>query len=538
MSYLQHDTSHDDHPPLMRSLGDLIGQDLNNSYRLERVLGQGAMGMVFVATQRSVGRSVAVKLLKDEQLQNGIGHERFQREMTTIAGLNHPNIVSLLDSGYDARHGLFFLVMELIDGISLGNLIYSPPRAARVELALEIVYQICGALAESHDRGIIHRDLKPDNVLLVPMADETLQIKVVDFGIARSADSSADKRLTKPGIIGTPAYMAPELCRSAPIDGRTDLYSVGVILFELLTATIPFEGKTSMAIIVQLLQEPAPLLTDILTDAFPYPELVTLTRQLLEKERESRPASAIAVRDAIDQVRARYKLQRPRLERSVSHRSTFEPWLMPQGSQPIHQRSGSLIDSGDERTDTLAQSLATTQEEHDDELLIGVPLTPAHEGSRPTHRRPLPAPAPPLELDLPAPRSVKPAPELAPLPADSATRPQREDHRTLIIVASLIGLLVAALSIKLLIDVRSVKHLKQIPRADEQVAQPEAPQAPPAASSTPYPDEEPDAEAPPKKPRQPKKPRHKPTVIEINPSHEPEKYNPVMKEKLIEGFKD
>jgi eukaryotic-like serine/threonine-protein kinase len=321
-------------PRIVMSLRDLVGTELDGRYLLRKVLGEGAMGVVFRATQLSVGRDVAVKLLKLEQFRSQDSYERFQREMSIIGGLKHPNVVSLLDSGRDERLGVFYIVMELVDGVSLGDLIYDPPRPAKVEFALEIIYQICGALTEPHRRGIIHRDIKPDNVLLVPMSDETLQVKVVDFGVARAADGQ--DRVTATGVVvGTPAYMAPELCQATPIGPATDLYAVGVMLFELITGAVPFEANSSMAVIIKHIQEQPPLLTAKLKGDFPYPEIVSLVQHLLAKRVADRPANALDVRERIDEIRERYQLRRVRVSGGASPRRAFEPWLLT--SNPARQ---------------------------------------------------------------------------------------------------------------------------------------------------------------------------------------------------------
>jgi serine/threonine-protein kinase len=211
-------------------------------YRVEKLLGSGAMGEVYRAYDPAIDRLVAIKVLRPE-LIGGSGSEqlleRFRREARAAGRRFHPNIVAIWDFGDD--NGMPFLAMEYVEGRSLGELIKSsgpltPSRAAN------IIMQVLSALGFAHANGIIHRDIKPSNIMVLPNDD----VKVADFGIARIDASD----FTIVGdLLGTPAYMAPEQLSGAPVDHRTDLFAVGVILFEMLTGVKPFRGKSITEII-------------------------------------------------------------------------------------------------------------------------------------------------------------------------------------------------------------------------------------------------------------------------------------------------
>ncbi|RAL23069.1 hypothetical protein DL240_09290 [Lujinxingia litoralis] len=304
----------------------LLGQVIDERFRIERLLGVGGMGAVYAGVQLSVNREVAIKVLRPEMSDREKALERFFREAKVVSELSHANIVSLFDFGQDRSRDLLYLVMELVRGIGLGELLEQG--RLRVNMALEVVYQVCGALTEPHARGIIHRDLKPDNLVLLPVSDGTVQVKVLDFGIARALEQST--QITKTGMIcGTPAYMAPEQAQNHAIDGRTDLYALGVILFEMLSGMVPFSGETSLQILFSHLQKSPPSLRHLVGVGSLPEDVEALCYRLLAKAPEERPASAREVRDEIDQLRMRHQLRPVRLDAGRAGVEAFEGWLMP-----------------------------------------------------------------------------------------------------------------------------------------------------------------------------------------------------------------
>src|SRR5437899_890156 len=227
----------------------LIDSLFDGRYRIVRKLGTGGMANVYLAEDQELGRRVAIKILDDRHASDEQFVERFRREAKNAAGLSHPNIVSIYDRGEAV--GTYYIAMEFLDGRSLKELIVSRGPAP-VSVAIDYARQILGALRFAHRNGIVHRDIKPHNVLV----DSEGRLKVTDFGIARAGAS----QMTEAGsIIGTAQYLSPEQAKGAPVDQTSDLYSVGVVLYELLTGVVPFSGDTPVEIAMKhLSMVPAP----------------------------------------------------------------------------------------------------------------------------------------------------------------------------------------------------------------------------------------------------------------------------------------
>ncbi len=303
----------------------LLGEVIDERFRIEEVLGEGGMGKVYLAIQLSVDRPVALKVLHKAVGKNEDFIKRFLREARVISGFNHPNIVRLVDFGQDMEHDLLYLVMEMVEGTDLGGLLERG--RLRVAMALEITAQVCAALSEPHAHQVVHRDLKPDNLMLGVTTDGSLQVKVLDFGIAQAADGNT--KLTKTGMVhGTPKYMAPEQARGDEMSGRTDIYSLGIILFQMLVGHAPFSGDTAMQIVLQHVQTPAPDMRQFVgTDEVP-DSLVRLVGEMIRKAPEQRPASVLEVRDRIEIIQRELDLPRVRLQVGASAEEMFEPWLL------------------------------------------------------------------------------------------------------------------------------------------------------------------------------------------------------------------
>src|SRR5262245_47879200 len=267
--------------------GALTGKTLDQKYYLESKLGVGGMGTVYRARRLLIGDMVAVKVLQPDQMADPQAVERFRREAQTAARLKHPNVATVYDFGV-SREGLNYLVMELAEGESLRNLVVRQGTLAETDAA-EIIRQVCAALAEAHRQGVVHRDIKPDNIL-VETIPSGLQVKVLDFGIAALRDVNAG-RLTRTGaVVGTPHYMSPEHCLGEELDGRSDIYSLGIVLFEMLTGVVPFDSPTPTAIVVKHVNDPPPPPRTLNPNISPAVESVTL--RALEKRREARPQTA------------------------------------------------------------------------------------------------------------------------------------------------------------------------------------------------------------------------------------------------------
>ncbi|PIE20161.1 MAG: hypothetical protein CSA66_01235 [Proteobacteria bacterium] len=222
---------------------DLVGQTIASQFSVERKLGAGGMGAVYLAEQIGMDRKVVLKVMHPELTAGSLkAVERFKREAKAVARLNHPNIVQIFVFG-QTDSGQMYIAMEFIEGRSLtSELGHRPMPQGR---ALRILDQICAALIEAHGHGIVHRDLKPDNIMLSDRHGNADYVKVLDFGIAKMADSS-QATLTQDGaVFGTPRYMAPEQAQGGEVDVRADVYAVGLILYEMLTGEHPFPNATT-----------------------------------------------------------------------------------------------------------------------------------------------------------------------------------------------------------------------------------------------------------------------------------------------------
>lgn len=282
---------------------EFVGHVFADRYHIDAVLGAGAMGGVFRATDLRQNRAVAVKMLDPVLLNEASIRDelikRFQREIQTTQTLNHPNVVALLDSG---RHDVdkLFLVLELLDGVDLDHYVGTPMAPERVSW---IAQQIAAALGEAHRHGIVHRDLKPGNVLLVKAGDMADVVKVVDFGIARMLETHHEvTAVTRAGTtVGTPQYMAPEQAMAQPVSPATDLYALGAMIYELLTGRPMFTADNDMMVALAHVNEPPPPLVVPGLSPEQTAAWQAVLASLLAKEPARRPQSADAV---VAQLRA------------------------------------------------------------------------------------------------------------------------------------------------------------------------------------------------------------------------------------------
>ena len=303
----------------------LLDAVIDDRFRVDELLGAGGMGAVYRGVQLSVQREVAIKVLRPDLADKEEFLSRFFREAKVVSELTHPNVVRLFEFGQDRERDLLYLVMELVRGVGLDELILR----GRLEsaLALEIAYQICGALTEPHARDIIHRDLKPENLVILPVSDGTIQVKVLDFGIAQAVEEGT--KITKTGMMcGTPSYMSPERAEDVEADSRADLYALGVILFEMLTGQLPFDGESSLKILFNHMFERPPNLAAAMPDGLIAEELSELVEDLLKKAPQERPQSARAVRDRIDEIRKTLAMDPVRLG-AQDDGDAFGDWILP-----------------------------------------------------------------------------------------------------------------------------------------------------------------------------------------------------------------
>jgi serine/threonine-protein kinase len=236
----------------------LIGQTLADKYRIEELINEGGMGAVYRGTHVLMDKTVAVKVLHPALAADDKIVARFSREAKAASRISHPHALNVTDFG-ESGNGIVFLVMEYLKGETLKEVIHSEGPMP-IERVIEIIRQICGALEAAHAEGVVHRDLKSDNIMLVDVGAGDWA-KVLDFGIAKITEKvGQDPALTAPNlIIGTPQYMSPEQCsQAAEIDSRSDIYSLGVILYEMLVGHVPFTGESPTAIMMKHLQDPPP----------------------------------------------------------------------------------------------------------------------------------------------------------------------------------------------------------------------------------------------------------------------------------------
>ncbi len=280
----------------------MIGRTLAH-YRIIAAIGSGGMGQVYRATDARLNRDVALKVLPAEMALSPERLERFQREAKALASLDHPAIVTV--HSVEEAEGIHFLTMQLVEGQSLDALIPSGGFAS--DRILEIASALADALAAAHQKGIVHRDLKPANIML----SESGRVKVLDFGLAKVASAAdpmsassdiATAMHTSEGVVmGTMPYMSPEQIEGREVDPRTDLFSLGVVLHQMATGRLPFQGPTAPALLSAILKDPAPDLKNIRPEL---PDgLIQLINRCLEKNRNRRIQTAKEMRDALDALR-------------------------------------------------------------------------------------------------------------------------------------------------------------------------------------------------------------------------------------------
>ncbi len=275
----------------------VIGKIVGGNFRVLKLIGSGAMGHVFQAEQLSLGKMVALKLLRRELQTDEKLTKRFELEAKNASSLDHPNSIRIIDFGRDGE--LLYIAMELLPGVDLGQLILREGPLPFSRLG-RIMDQVLGALDEAHAHGIVHRDLKPGNIMLVSRRGDPDLVKVCDFGIAKAQASTESEGLTLKGLVcGTPEYMSPEQARGEDVDGRSDLYSVGVILYQLVTGDLPFRDTSPVGILSKHLSE-APVPPSLKRPGLSIPaSLEAVILRALAKEPAHRPASADRMRQEL-----------------------------------------------------------------------------------------------------------------------------------------------------------------------------------------------------------------------------------------------
>jgi serine/threonine-protein kinase len=376
-----------------------IGRVLDNRYRVTESLGEGGMGAVFVAEHLKLRKSVALKVIRAELAGNGEVAARFAREAMATAQFEHPHVASAIDYGTLPEGGAYF-VMQLVRGESLRELL-DRRGALPWPLACELLAQVADALAAARTAGIVHRDLKPENIVLQPRDDGTYLAKVLDFGIAHvvqppqtpEGNNQSHRTLTRVGtIMGTPGYMSPEQAVGDRVGHRTDLYALGVVLWECLTGKPLWDGPDVTSIITKQLRDPVPRPREVLGDPLFPRALDDLILRLCARSAEERPEHAGLVRDELRMLALK----------SVSPASAIAEHA---GSQLTAARKRLAAFPKPSRSQLLAAGL----------MLAGVL---AFTLSRPTQHTVQPAPARSAGQPAVKPKSVEPAAnEVQPAPS-------------------------------------------------------------------------------------------------------------------------
>ena len=279
---------------------------LGDRYDLGQIIGRGGMAEVFEATDSRLNRRVAIKVLRGELAKDPMFLERFRREAQSAAGLNHPNIVAVYDTGEDNVNGVTipYIVMEYVDGITLREMLNNGPRILP-ERGLEIVAGVLAALDYAHRHGIIHRDIKPANIMINAHGDA----KVMDFGIARAVSDAATSVTATSAVMGTAQYLSPEQARGEVVDARSDIYSSGCVLYELLIGTPPFNGETPVSIAYQHVNE-APKSPSLLDPSIPL-SLDAIVLHALAKHPSHRYQTAAEMRADVERAIAGMPISAP-----------------------------------------------------------------------------------------------------------------------------------------------------------------------------------------------------------------------------------
>jgi eukaryotic-like serine/threonine-protein kinase len=260
-----------------------VGKVIDGRYEIQARVGEGGMGVVYRARQMSIDRVIALKMLNQSMQGDQTWVQRFYNEAKACSRLQHPNTIRMFDFG-QTQDGRLFMTMEFLDGMSLRDALQRGPLAP--QRVIKVMIQCCASLAEAHSIGIIHRDIKPDNVFLLNMAGSPDFVKLLDFSVAKLLEG--DRMKTQAGVVfGTPQYMSPEQGRGLPLDARSDLYALGILAYEMLVGTVPFNDDNPMIVIQMQRDAPVPPMPDTI----PY-SVQMVVRRALEKDPARRYQSA------------------------------------------------------------------------------------------------------------------------------------------------------------------------------------------------------------------------------------------------------
>ncbi len=313
-------------------IGDdpIIGLVLDGRYKVESLIGQGAAGSVYKGYQEVIGREVAIKILHDYLVSDDEFNRRFIQEAKASSRLSHPNIITIYDFGVIPKVNRPYIVMDYLQGTALADLIIDQKRLS-YKMALPIFVGVAQALGEAHRHNIVHRDIKPENIVLVERGEDPLFPILVDFGIARIAQEETESnRITKTGTVcGSPTYMSPEQCVNSRVGPSSDIYSLGIVIFEALTGEVPFLSEQVVKVMSMHLSNPAPKLNQMGLDVKFPPQLEAIIDKMLAKDPNSRYKNMDEVAEALIEV-INLKDNDMSLAQSISAKTKI---IQPTGSQ-------------------------------------------------------------------------------------------------------------------------------------------------------------------------------------------------------------
>jgi len=300
----------------------LIGKVVGGKYEVLELLGEGGMSAVFLCRHQSLDQLMAIKILHYDRSMSQNSLKRFRQEAKATYQLNHPNLIRLVDFG-TAQENVPYLVMEYVAGKTLADLLIEHGRLG-IEQFVDIFTQICDGLSYAHSRGIVHRDLKPSNIMLTKGADGTEQVKIVDFGIAKMALLEKEQQLTGTGdVFGSPPYMSPEQCRGLIPDNRSDLYSLGCVMFEALTGSAPFRGDNPMQTMFMHVEQPVPALKSLTTQS---PEALSALEEIVSRLLKKNPAERF--QSALDVKKELSACLSPSQSSTAARRGSRIAWVL------------------------------------------------------------------------------------------------------------------------------------------------------------------------------------------------------------------